>query len=67
MKPSGRVSDPDLITVPEAARRLSVSETKVWVLIRDGTLKSKKLGEGRKAPRRIRLTDLQDYINSLAG
>lgn len=49
-----------LLTIPEAAERLSVSRTTLYKLIRTGELKALKFGRSR------RVTDLEieDFIRS---
>ena|GEM_PF-2189359 len=50
-----------LVSVPHAARRLSLSERSTWNLIRAGKLRSVQVG-GRRL---IRLRDLQSFVEAL--
>lgn len=50
-----------LITVDEAARRLEISKSMVYKLIRQGRLKTVKVG----ANRRIKPEALAEYVESL--
>lgn len=57
MRPSGKVPtcsvtppDPILITVEDAAERLSLSRTKTYELVASGALESIKIGSCRRVP-----------------
>lgn len=50
-----------LMTVPEAAELLTVSESTVWRLIRDGRLPVVRIGRST----RVRETDLNDILTDL--
>lgn len=54
-------SMPQLLSVPEVARALGISERMVWRLIREGRLKSLKIGASRRVDQR----DLDACIDSL--
>ena len=49
---------PLVLTVPQAAQRLSVSEAMIWRLLADGRLPSLKIG----AARRVVAADLDAWI-----
>jgi excisionase family DNA binding protein len=51
-----------LLTVPEVAERLNLSEAKVWRLISSGRLKAVKIDWSR----RVRSDHLDEYIKALA-
>lgn len=51
-----------LLTVEQAAERIGIGRTTMFALIRDGEVRSVRIGRLR----RIRLTDLEAYVNSLA-
>lgn len=50
-----------LITVEEAARRLSVSRTIVWQLVKSGALETVKIGRLRRVP----TAAIDDYVAAL--
>lgn len=52
-----------LFSVTEAARRLSISERRVWQLIERGELRACRVGRRRL----VWMSDLLDYINRCAG
>lgn len=52
---------PLLMTIEEAAKRMSISRGMVYKLIRQKKLRAVKIG----ATTRIRLEDLNQYINNL--
>jgi excisionase family DNA binding protein len=60
---AGGVSNPLLLTVKEAAWILQISRTTVYELIYAGVLLSVKIGTCR----RIRRSDLEDYVQSLVA
>lgn len=51
-----------MLTVDEAARELRIGRHKTYELITSGALKSVKIGQAR----RVRRTDLEAYVASLA-
>lgn len=51
-----------LLTKDEAAKRLGVSRSTVDRLVRSRELPSVKLGGSRRAPRRIRPVDLEQFV-----
>jgi excisionase family DNA binding protein len=53
--------EPFLLTVEEAAQRLRIGRTLMFGLIRNGAIKSVKVG----SLRRVRPADLQTYTESL--
>jgi len=53
--------EPMLLTVPAAARRLGVSERRIWRLIAGGRLQSVKEGRSRYIP----ATACAEYIRTL--
>lgn len=55
------VNVPLLMTIEEAAKRMSISRGMVYKLIRQKKLRAVKIG----ATTRIRLEDLNQYINNL--
>jgi excisionase family DNA binding protein len=50
-----------LLTVEESSRRLSLSRTVVYELIRSGALRSVKVGASRRVP----IGALQEYVEGL--
>lgn len=50
-----------LISVEEAATRLSIGRTRAYALVRQGELKSVKIGQSR----RVLVTSLEEYIERL--
>lgn len=52
---------PVLVTVEEAARRLSIGRTSAYMLVLSGELKSVKIGRTR----RVIVASLQEYIAKL--
>jgi excisionase family DNA binding protein len=50
-----------LLTVEETAAQLRIARRRVFVILRDGTLPSVKIGRSR----RIRSTDLAAYVAKL--
>lgn len=52
-----------LLTAEETARELRIARRRVFEMIRDGDLPSVKIGKSR----RIRRSDLSDYVARLAG
>jgi excisionase family DNA binding protein len=52
-----------LLTVDQAADRLSLGRTSMYSLINSGTVPSVKIGRSR----RVRAEDLEAYITSLAS
>ncbi|MEV4181686.1 helix-turn-helix domain-containing protein [Streptosporangium canum] len=60
------VSPPRLLTVPEAAEQLRLSERQVYRLIGDGELRVVDVSRpgSRRSKTRVRSDDLTDYINA---
>ena len=58
MQPSGRL----LVTIPEAGEILSVSRSSIYKLISEGRLPVLKLNGGRSAGARIRVKDLERFV-----
>lgn len=55
--------DPDLLTIPATAQRLSVQKSTVYRLIRNGDLRAVNIARTGTKPRmRIRTDDLQKFI-----
>lgn len=54
-------SEPLLVTVEEAARRLSIGRTATYLLVLKGELQSVKIGRTR----RVVVASLNDYIRRL--
>ena len=52
-----------LLTVPEAARALSISRSKLYELLASGAIRSVRIDGSRRIP----LDALTAYINSLMG
>ncbi|MFF4242299.1 helix-turn-helix domain-containing protein [Actinomadura geliboluensis] len=50
-----------LLTVPEAAKALAISRSKLYELLASGALRSVRIDGSRRIP----LNALTDYINSL--
>jgi excisionase family DNA binding protein len=50
-----------LLTVPEAAKALAISRSKLYELLASGTIASIRIGGSRRIP----LTALEDYIARL--
>lgn len=63
MDTAERVSAPALVRVEEAARRMSISRAKAYELIGRGELRSVRIDGSR----RVRVSDLNDYIDGLMG
>lgn len=57
---------PDLLTIPEAAAALRVSETTVRRLIRSGELRAAKIGRGR-GTYRLTKPALVEWLRQLEG
>lgn len=51
-----------VLTVPEVARKLRLSERQVWSMVKSGELRSYKLGASRGSPRRIPVEEIPAYI-----
>lgn len=51
-----------LLTAPEAARALGISRSKLYQLLRDGEIRSVRIGRSRRVP----WDALGAYVNSLA-
>jgi excisionase family DNA binding protein len=51
-----------LLTVPQAAKRLAVSEAKAWILVGRGDLRSVKIDASRRIPEDA----LAEYVAGLA-
>lgn len=56
---------PLLLTIPDVARQLGLSERQVYNLINAGHLERRKLGDLPKSPARITRDSLLTYIESL--
>lgn len=54
---------PMLLTIDETAAELRIARRRVYELINDGRLKSVKIGKSR----RVRSSDLADYVAGLAS
>jgi excisionase family DNA binding protein len=54
--------EPLLVTVPEAARMLSLGHRKIWELVQSGDLPSVKVGT---RSRRVPMTALRDFVRGL--
>ena len=52
---------PVLVTVEEAARRLSIGRTATYMLVRKGELQSVKIGRTR----RVVVASIDDYVSKL--
>jgi excisionase family DNA binding protein len=52
-----------LLTVPQAAKRLAVSTAKVWILLSRGDLRSVKIDASRRVPEDA----LREYVAKLAA
>lgn len=52
-----------LLTVPEAARRLSVSRSTLYELLDAGAIRSVRIGAGRRVPK----VALVEYVEALEG
>ncbi|SEG94689.1 DNA binding domain-containing protein, excisionase family [Thermomonospora echinospora] len=52
---------PLMLTVPEAARALAISRSKLYELIKSGALRSVRIEGSRRIPRKA----LDDYIDHL--
>lgn len=50
-----------LLTVPEAAKALSISRSKLYELLASGALRSVRIDGARRIP----LNALNDYVNAL--
>lgn len=61
MMASPRPEPPVLVTVEEAARRLSIGRTATYMLVLKGELQSVKIGRTR----RVVVTSITDYITRL--
>jgi excisionase family DNA binding protein len=59
--PDGERGDQLVVTVEEAARRLCISRSYLYLLMNDGTLPSIAIGSAR----RIAVSDLEDLIDRL--
>jgi excisionase family DNA binding protein len=55
--------DRRLLTIPEAAERLRLSDAKTWQLTRTGELRSIKIGWARRVPAEA----VGEYIDRLAA
>lgn len=53
--------NPIIYTVEETAEVLKISRTKVFALIRNGVLRSVKIGGSRRIPARA----IEEYVNQL--
>lgn len=56
---------PLLLTIPDVARQLGLSERQVYNLINAGRLERRKLGDRPRSPARITRDSLYAYIESL--
>ncbi len=63
METAERIAAPALMRVEEAARRMSISRAKAYELIGRGELRSVRIDGSR----RVRVSDLDDYIDGLRG
>lgn len=61
MHPAARPEPPLLVTVEEAARRLSIGRTAAYMLVLRGELQSVKIGRTR----RVVVASLEAYITKL--
>jgi excisionase family DNA binding protein len=52
-----------LITVDEAARRLCIARSHLYLHLRSGTLPSVRIGRAR----RVAVADLEDFVDRLRG
>jgi len=57
--PSNGYADMNLLTVPEVAKLLKVSEYKTYELVRQGAIKKISIGDSV----RVKLSDLQAYLS----
>lgn len=55
-----------LITRKQAAERLSVSQQTIIRLGKSGKLTPIKMGEGKTAPCRYRLSEIEEMVNGMA-
>lgn len=60
-QPGIRLHEPALLRPEDVARSLQISRTRVYDLIRDGSLRSVKVGSSR----RVTPAALHDFISSL--
>ena len=61
--PAPVVQEEELLTTEEACRKLSVSNTTLWRMAQNGTLKPVKVG----VQNRYRLSDLKELISKKGG
>jgi excisionase family DNA binding protein len=54
-------SEPELISIPEAARLASVSRVHVWRLVRGGEIPAVRVGEGH-GPLRIPVDEFRAWL-----
>lgn len=54
-----------LLTVPETCQRLAVTKSTLDKIVRSGALAAVRIGDGPKARRRFRVSDVGAYITSL--
>jgi len=55
------VTQPVLVTVDQVAKMLSIGRTAAWELVRQGKIKSIKIGRTRRVP----IAAIQEYIERL--
>lgn len=61
LRPEPQPKPPVLVTVEEAARRLSIGRTATYMLVLKGELQSVKIGRTR----RVVVASLDDYVSKL--